>query len=174
MCYGNSVSLRTVTDLLTGAWKMSDQEVNGTMALKKVDQQLWLWYTKVGQANGPCWCITDQPVQDSQAWPSTRCYGRIGDVNASPSGDIFIPYQSQTAANWVLSSAMVFVPQMAHSLLSKYEAHMVYANSLQRKHEELQAENKRLKEENEQLKLEIEQLHLPPNKALFFFWYLVV
>ena len=138
--------------MLTGTWKLADFMVNGTYPLKKVDQDLWMWYTKHGPKQ-PCWYVSDHYVEDGGSWSNRRCLARIADVNTSPSGDIFIPHQSQTAANWVLTGASVFVPQMTYSLLQRYEAVL-------RQNQELKVENANLKQENEKLKMQADQLQL--------------
>ena len=141
------MTLRKTTELITGAWKLTDMRVNGNAPLKKVDQELWLWYT----SHGPAWYISDQYVQDGGSWQGIQCLARVADRNGSPSGEIFIPHSSSTPAQWVFSSGVVFVPHMAHSLLQRFEA-------LQSHVQQLMKTNEELKQENLQLQLELQQL----------------
>ena len=135
------MTLRKTTELITGAWKLTDMRVNGNVPLKKVDQELWLWYT----SHGPAWYISDQYVQDGGSWQGIQCLARVADRNGSPSGEIFIPHSSSTPAQWV------FVPHMAHSLLQRFEA-------LQSHVQQLMKTNEELKQEHLQLQLELQQL----------------
>lgn len=79
--------LRSIEDVLTGAWQVTDVMVNGAIILKKVDQELFIWYT----ADGPMWYISNAYVEDGKSWQNLGVLGRIADVDKSPSGDIFIP-----------------------------------------------------------------------------------
>lgn len=94
--------LRSIEDVLTGAWQVTDVMVNGAIILKKVDQELFIWYT----ADGPMWYISNAYVEDGKSWQNLGVLGRIADVDKSPSGDIFIPHNSTTPAQWVLAGAI--------------------------------------------------------------------
>lgn len=146
--------LRTITDVLQGVWKLQDFKVNGHNVLKKVDQTLWLWYTK----HGPMWYISDNYVEDGGSWEKLRCLARIEDANGSPTGNIYIPYQSKEKANWMLSAGVYFLPKMSHSLVQRWEL-------LKRQYLDLQEEMKKLKAENEQLQLQLQQYEMTHAEA---------
>ena len=136
-----------MTDLLTGTWLMTEFKVNGQHVLKKKELDLFLWYT----THGPTWYIANSYVPDGGTWQNLQCYARIADKNGSPCGEIFIPFQNTTKANWVLTSAALFIPKMAESLLQRW-------NFLKHHVQEVKKMNEELKMENEQLKLQLQQL----------------
>ena len=82
-----------------------------------------------------------------------ECYCKILDKDKSPSGEIFIPHNSKVAAEWVLTSATVFVAKMSHSLVGRFKGSQVMYAELQKQYDALKAEN-------DQLKLEIAQAEL--------------
>lgn len=141
--------LKTVTQLLTGKWLQTDFKVNGHNVLKKIDQSLFLWYT----AHGPAWYIADSYVPDGGTWENLRCFARIDDRNGSPCGDIFIPFQNQQKATWVLTAGVVFLPKMSQTLLQRWDL-------FKKRVEHLEKENVELKMEVEQLKLQLQQYEL--------------
>ena len=136
-----------MTDLLTGTWLMTEFKVNGQHVLKKKELDLFLWYT----THGPTWYIANSYVPDGGTWQNLQCYARIADKNGSPCGEIFIPFQNTTKANWVLTSAALFIPKMAESLLQRW-------NFLKNHVQEVKKMNEELKMENEQLNLQLQQL----------------
>ncbi|CAK9090020.1 Uncharacterized protein SCF082_LOCUS42470 [Durusdinium trenchii] len=140
---------KKTTQLLTGAWLLTDALINGIPAIKKKDSDLWLWCSPANAA----WYISAQCLSDGVAWPNMECYCKILDKDKSPSGEIFIPHNSKVAAEWVLTSATVFVAKMSHSLVGRFKGSQVMYAELQKQYDALKAEN-------DQLKLEIAQAEL--------------